>query len=100
MRSTFCRQPLSSQPAQYEDLALSRINSFPATLNFVVVEVRSTTVPGARLSWVAKRAGQSSPPEKCRIESRPHPQRRPPISGTCGALIKYACRSDITNDNE
>ena len=96
MRSTFCRQPLSSQPAQYEDLALSRITSIPPTLNFVVVEVKSASVPGARLSWVAERAGQSSPTEKSRIESRPHPQRRPPISGTSGALIKYACRSDIT----
>ena len=100
MRSTFCRQPLSSQPAQYEDLALSRINSFPATLNFVVVEVKSAAIPDARLSWVAERAGQSSPPEKSGIKSRPHPQRRPPISGTSGALIKYACRSDVTNDNE
>src|SRR6516162_3192803 len=96
----FCLQPRSSQLPQYENLALSCLNSIPPTLNFVVVEVKSAAVPGARLSWVAERAGQSSPPGKSRIESRPHPQRRPPISGTSGALIKYACRSDITKDNE
>ena len=85
---------------QHENRALSRITSIPPTLNFVVVKVKSATVPGARPSWVAERAGQPSPTEKSRIEGRPHPQRRPPISGTSGALIKYACRSDITNDNE
>jgi hypothetical protein len=69
-------------------------NSIPPTLNFVVVEVKSAAVPGARLSWLAERAGQSSPPEKSRIESRPHPQRRPPISGTSGAPIKHTRRSD------
>jgi hypothetical protein len=74
------------------------INSIPPTLN--IVEVKSAAVPGARLSWVAERAGQSSPLEKSRIESRPHPQRNPPVSGTSGALIKNACRSNITNDNE
>src|SRR6516162_3306275 len=89
-----------NQLPQHESLALFRINSIPPTLSFVVVEVKSAAVPRARLSWVAERVGQSSPTEKSRIESRPHPQRRPPISGTSGALIKYACRSDITNDNE
>jgi hypothetical protein len=99
MRSRILSTAAFKPTRQHENLALSRINSIPPTLNFVV-EVKSAAVPGARQSWVAERAGQSSPPEKSRIESRPHPQRRPPISGTRGALIKYARRSDITNDNE
>ena len=100
MRSRILSTAAFKPTRQHENLALSRINSIPPTLNFVVVEVKSAAVPGARQSWVAERAGQSSPPEKSRIERRPHPQRRPPISGTRGVLIKYARRSDITNDNE
>ena len=46
-----------NQLPQHESLALFRINSIPPTLNFVVVEVKSAAVPGARLSWVAERAG-------------------------------------------
>ena len=100
MRSPILSTAAFKPTRQPENRALSRITSIPPTLNFVVVEVKSAAVPGARLSWVAEPAGQSSPPEKSRIESRPHPQRGPPISGTSGALIKDACRSDITNDNE
>ena len=85
---------------QSENIALSGVYAISSALGYGAAEAKGATVPGARLSRVAERAGQSSPPEKSRIESRPHPQWRPPISGTSGALIKYACRSDITNDNE
>jgi hypothetical protein len=82
------------------NIALFRVWAILPVLGFDGAEVRGSAVPGARLSWVAERAGQSSPPEKSRIESRPHPQRRPSVFGAGGALIEYACRGDITNDDE
>jgi hypothetical protein len=85
---------------QSENIALSNVYAISSALGSGAAEVKGATVPGARLSRVAERAAQSSSAEKSRIEGRPHPQRRPPVSGIGGALIKDACRSDITNDDE
>jgi hypothetical protein len=64
------------------------------------VETRGAVVPRARLSWVAESLGESGSPEKNRIESRPHPHRRPLVSGIARALIKNTRRGDISNQNE
>ena len=63
-------------------------------------EIKAPAIPGTRLNRVAERAAQSGSAEKSRIESCSHPQRRPPVSGIGGALIKRARRSNVTLEHK
>ena len=82
------------------NIVLFRVWAILPALGFDGAEVKGAAIPGMRLNWIAERAAQSCPPEKSWIESRPHSQRRPPVSGIGGALVKNTRRGDISNENE
>jgi hypothetical protein len=67
-------------PAQLAEFSLQKFR--------VSVSKRtSTTIPSNRLIFISPDSAQSEARQKNGIEGHPHPQRTPPISGLCGALI-------------